>query len=88
VLRCAQEIVTNAARHAGAENLWLDLEHEGGMVTLRARDDGRGARSVRPGNGLRGMRERLESVGGSLAVETAEGKGFALRATLPMRGAP
>jgi signal transduction histidine kinase len=34
------------------------------------------------------MRERLESVGGSLAVETSEGKGFALRATLPMRAAP
>ena len=85
VLRCAQEIATNAARHARAQNLWIDLEERSGVVELRARDDGRGASEVRVGNGLRGMRERLESAGGTLTVETAEGRGFELRATLPVR---
>jgi len=88
VLRCAQEIATNAARHAGAQNLWIDLAERSGVVELRARDDGRGASDVRVGNGLRGMRERLESAGGTLTVETAEGRGFELRATLPLRAGP
>jgi signal transduction histidine kinase len=86
VLRCAQEIVTNAARHAGAQNLWLELSQEEGLLALSARDDGHGSCAVRPGNGLRGMRERVESAGGTLSVETAAGNGFALRATLPVRG--
>jgi signal transduction histidine kinase len=88
VLRCAQEIVTNAARHASARNLWFELSQEDGTLELRARDDGRGAASVQPGNGLRGMRERIEGAGGTLLVHTAPGQGFSLRATLPLRGRP
>jgi signal transduction histidine kinase len=86
VLRCAQEIVTNAARHADAQNVWIELAQRDGALELNARDDGRGSPELRPGNGLRGMRERLESAGGSLSVATAEGRGFAVRATLPLRG--
>src|SRR4051812_7826503 len=88
VLRCAQEVVTNAARHAGARNLWLAVSQRDGFVELHARDDGHGARQVLPGNGLRGMRERLEGAGGSLAIETAEGHGFELRARVPVRSSP
>lgn len=74
--------------HAGAQNLWLELRQDDGLLSLSARDDGRGASELRPGNGLRGMRERVETLGGTLRIETAEGKGFALLATLPFRGAP
>ena len=87
VLRCAQEIATNAARHAGAENLWLELSEKDGRLELRARDDGRGADEVRAGNGLRGLRERVERAGGALTVETSPGAGFSVRATLPLPGA-
>jgi signal transduction histidine kinase len=86
VLRCAQEIVTNSVRHAQAENLWLKLEEQGGTLELSARDDGRGAAALQPGNGLRGMRERLERAGGTLLIRTAPGEGFSLRATLPVHG--
>jgi signal transduction histidine kinase len=85
VLRCAQEIATNAARHAGAQNLWIDLTQRDGVVELHARDDGRGAREIQVGNGLRGMRERLESAGGTLVIDTGEGRGFQLSATVPLR---
>jgi len=88
VLRCAQEIVTNAVLHARAQNLWLELSQHDGVLLLSARDDGRGASELRAGNGLRGMRERAETLGGTLRIETAEGKGFALFATLPFAGAP
>jgi signal transduction histidine kinase len=88
VLRCAQEIVTNAVLHAGARNLWLELRQDDGFLSLSARDDGRGAFPLRVGNGLRGMRERVETLGGTLQIETAEGRGFSLQATLPFRKAP
>jgi signal transduction histidine kinase len=84
LLRAAQEIITNAARHSGANRLDLRLSREGGEVCLSARDDGRGADAVAAGNGLRGMRERLEEYAGRLDIETAPGQGFALRLRLPL----
>jgi signal transduction histidine kinase len=86
VLRCAQEIVTNAVRHAGAENLWLDVSHGDRGIEIRARDDGRGAASLESGHGLSGMRERVERRGGSLSVDTAPGRGFRVTAVLPASG--
>ena len=85
LLRCCQEIVTNAAKHAGAENLWLDVLQEDGVVEVRARDDGRGAGEIAAGHGLAGMRERLESAGGRLEVATRPGMGFAVAALVPVR---
>ena len=87
VLRCAQEIVTNAVRHAGAENVWLDVARNPAGIEIRARDDGRGASDVRSGNGLSGMRERFEQRGGVLSFSTAPGRGFSVAATLPVAGA-
>jgi signal transduction histidine kinase len=86
LLRCTQEIVTNAARHSGADNLWISIEREGDSVRIRAHDDGRGSAEAHTGFGLRGMRERLERLGGQLHVETQAGRGFGLTALLPIRG--
>lgn len=89
LLRCTQEIITNAVRHARARHLWLRFEEgAGGMLVLKAHDDGCGAVKVKPGNGLRGMRERLAEVGGQLAIHTKQNQGFALEASLPMEYAP
>jgi len=85
ILRCAQEIVTNAMRHARAENVWLNVQRANGAIEIRARDDGRGASAVESGHGLAGMRERFVERGGTLAVETAPGRGFAITAVLPLR---
>jgi len=85
LLRCCQEIVTNAAKHAGADNLWLDVLQEDGVVEVRARDDGRGAGEIAAGHGLAGMRERLERAGGRLEVATRPGMGFAVAALVPMK---
>ncbi len=89
LLRCAQEIITNAARHAGARNLWLTFAYAGpSLLGLHARDDGRGAAQPTVGNGLSGMRERLAEFGGSLVLETAPGEGFALTVRLPLGEQP
>jgi len=85
LLRCAQEIITNTARHAGARNLWLDFTYAGvNEVGLQARDDGRGVARVKPGNGLSGMRERLAEFGGSVTLHAGIGRGFALSVRLPL----
>ena len=85
LVRCAQEIITNAVRHANARNLWLSFERtEEDRLTIHARDDGRGAPELRHGNGLTGMRERLSQFGGELDIVTAKDQGFTLDAWLPL----
>jgi signal transduction histidine kinase len=83
LLRCTQEIVTNAARHAQAENLWIVIEREGDTFRIAAHDDGRGSVGSQDGFGLRGMRERLERAGGQLRIATGPGRGFDVTALLP-----
>jgi signal transduction histidine kinase len=88
LLRCAQEIITNTVKHAGASRLELRLTREDGLVRLQASDDGRGCDHARPGNGLRGMRERLSAYGGQLDIITSPGRGFALDVRIPLETAP
>lgn len=69
VYRVAQQSLTNVVRHAGAGYARVELAASDGAVELRVTDDGRGiADPVRPGSGIRGMRERALLVGGRLAV--------------------
>jgi len=84
LLRCAQEAITNSVRHAGARNLWIRLAHDENGVALTAHDDGRGASDLAIGNGLSGMSERLQQLGGELRLESRPGAGFSLHAWLPL----
>jgi len=83
LLRCAQEAITNVVRHAGASRLWLSARREGPALVLQVRDDGRGSDQPVPGNGLRGLGERLRQHGGRLEIATRRGHGFQLTMTLP-----
>ncbi len=85
VLRCTQEIVTNAARHSGAENLWIVVERCGDALRIRAHDDGRGSDRSGEGFGLRNMRARIEGAGGELRIASRPGHGFDVIAELPAR---
>ena len=86
LLRCTQEIITNAVRHAGARNLWINVARERERIVINAHDDGVGGEVERilPGNGLRGMRERLAQHGGDLELSARHGAGFGLRLWLPV----
>jgi len=84
LLRCAQEIITNTVRHAGASRLSLRVTSDEDGLRLEAKDDGRGCDAAQPGNGLRGMRERLSACGGRVDIMTAPGQGFALDVRLPL----
>lgn len=86
LLRCVQELVTNAVRHSGAENLWIEVARAGREVRLQARDDGQGVESLRPGNGLAGLSQRLADLGGTLEIASAAGEGFRATARFPVSG--
>jgi signal transduction histidine kinase len=85
LVRCTQEIITNAARHSAAENLWIVIARDGDTVRIHARDDGRGTADVPSGFGLRTMRDRLEGAGGELRVDGRPGAGFEIVALIPAR---
>lgn len=84
LVRCVQEIVTNTARHADATTLRIEvMRPAGGGVRLVAYDDGRGAEQLRPGNGLAGITERIEGLGGTVEFVTAPGQGLRVVARVP-----
>lgn len=82
LLRAAQELVTNARKHANASHIRIELDH----AELRVRDDGTGG-PIAEGFGLRGIRERLEALQGSLEIQSQPG-GTLVRVHLPAIPAP
>ena len=77
-----REGVTNVVRHAHATNCRLRLEEQNGSCRLEIADDGQGFVSIE-GNGLRGMRERVEMLGGTL--DRRNKSGTTLTITLPLK---
>lgn len=86
--RAAQEGITNALRHGQATHIRLDVAAESGFITLDLVDDGRGLNgeaSTRGGHyGLRWLAERVESVGGVIRLEPADGRGVRLAVRVPV----
>jgi signal transduction histidine kinase len=83
LFRCAQECVTNTIRHAAADKVVIRLIGTPTHYEFQARDDGRGTAAVNAGNGLTGIRERIEELGGLLEIATAPGAGFAVLVKVP-----
>jgi signal transduction histidine kinase len=81
--RIVMEAATNAVRHANAQHIDVTVGYDGGLV-LQIGDDGTGlSAELRPGVGLRGMRERADEVGGWLTTTNGEAHGTRVRAWLP-----
>jgi signal transduction histidine kinase len=83
--RIVQEALTNAVRHAGAASVRVALRREPDLLRVEVSDDGRGLPAdPPPGMGLRGMRERAESLGGRLTLAARAGGGTRVEAELPL----
>jgi PAS domain S-box-containing protein len=90
--RVVQEALTNVVRHAAARHVWIELSQTDGLLRLVIRDDGVGfdvpralEQAAGTGNlGLVGMRERVELLGGDLAIESRSGKGSCIRVSFPL----
>lgn len=83
LLRVTQEVLTNALRHSGASTLRLRVEQADGVTVLDAQDNGHGADTTHLalGNGLRGLRERVEALGGDVVLDGSDG--FRVTARVP-----
>jgi signal transduction histidine kinase len=88
--RIVQEGLTNISKHAGASHVQIEMKQSGQSLQLIINDNGRGIDMHQAGNirgmGLIGMRERVETIEGIFTIESAPGKGFCIRITVPLDG--
>src|SRR6266516_2330657 len=78
------EALANAAKHASASAARLDVEASDGAIQLSIRDDGVGGADLSRGTGLIGLRDRVEALGGTLAMESPAGEGTSVLVRLPL----
>jgi signal transduction histidine kinase len=75
------EALTNAARHSGATRVRVDARLARSALRLEVADDGRGG--AVPGGGLRGLDDRVRSLGGRLTLDSPSGSGTRITMELP-----
>jgi len=90
-LRIGQEGLTNALKHAHAQEIIIELKFEATSLQVSVKDDGRGFNTegvlaTADGHfGLLGIRERVEHVGGQLILRSGEGSGTEIVAKIPIK---
>jgi signal transduction histidine kinase len=82
---CA-EALANVAKHAAASRVAVSVTARDGRVRVEIEDDGVGGADPGRGSGLRGLADRVETVGGTLQVESVPGHGTRLAAEIPLGG--
>jgi signal transduction histidine kinase len=85
--RVIQEALTNAARHADARLVNIQLLADEGVLTVAIRDDGVGfiPEDIAVANGLGGLRERVALLSGDVVIESKPGAGTLIMSELPLR---
>jgi signal transduction histidine kinase len=81
------EALTNAAKHAHASVVRVDLARSDSLIRLSIRDDGVGGADPAQGSGLIGLTDRIEAVGGKLTIVSPKGHGTALLVEIPLTNA-
>jgi signal transduction histidine kinase len=87
VYRLVQESLTNVVKHAHASHVEVSAAEGEGAIEIAVRDDGEGfdAGTSTAGRGLTGMRERIELLGGEIAVSSKPGAGTEISARVPLQ---
>ena len=78
-----REATTNVIRHSGAKHCLISLGRDDGLLHIEVVNDGWRVPQAPPGNGLRGLEERLAAVGGNMEASALPTAGFRLQARLP-----
>ncbi len=88
VVQLTREAMSNVRRHSGASRAWLSLRRKGRTAVLQIRDNGDGFNTGdsvgESHHGLRNLRKRVVSIGGSLELSSTIGKGTTVRAVIPI----
>lgn len=79
----ASEAMSNVIKHADATSVAITIRQQSARLLVAIEDDGVGGAQECNGSGLRGLRDRVEALGGELDVDSAPGAGTRLRATIP-----
>jgi signal transduction histidine kinase len=80
------EALTNAAKHAYASVVRVELGTDEAFLRLAVRDDGIGGADPVQGSGLLGLSDRIEALGGTLEITSPVGKGTTLLVEIPLKG--
>ena len=80
------EALTNAAKHAHASVVHVELDTSDATLRLAIRDDGIGGADPSQGSGLVGLSDRIEALGGTLQVTSPSGSGTTLLIEIPVEG--
>ena len=78
------EMLTNAAKHAEASRVEVDVRVVDGALRVRVHDDGVGGADPAGGSGLVGLRDRVEALGGTISLDSPRSEGTTLVAELPL----
>ena len=81
LVRALQEVVTNSLRHGEAALLQISIRADGGATVFESRDNGRGSGRIQPGNGLQGLIERFDALGGTVELDGSDG--FSVTGRIP-----
>jgi len=88
LFRIAQELLTNVIRHANAQRVQISLQEERGALVMTIDDDGRGITEqdiTKPTSfGLRGIRERVDLIGGELTMKGVPHRGTTVGVRVPI----
>jgi len=76
--------MANAGKHAQATELRVAVRLEPDAIRVRLADDGRGGADASAGTGLRGLQDRIATLGGALTIDSPPGGGTRLEATIPL----
>jgi signal transduction histidine kinase len=82
LLRCTREALTNVLRHSGASHCKIYFSEDNSHYRLQIRDNGKSRDAIVPGNGLKGIKERIEEAGGKVSWSCDDG--FRLNMELPV----
>jgi signal transduction histidine kinase len=80
----AAEAITNASKHARASEITVEIERDRDGVLVEVVDDGVGGAAAENGSGLRGLRDRLATVDGSIEVQSSQSAGTRILARIPL----
>ena len=84
VYRVIQELITNSIRHGEASEMKLSIEHQFNTLRINCRDNGKGCAIIKEGNGLKGIKGRVNKLGGNVKFSSKINEGFEIIIYIPL----